>query len=363
MTAIRSVTLHCAENGSDKIYALAIEPKDDAFVVTFANGRRGSTLTKGLKTKDPVDEAKASKVFEKTMNEKIAKGYKVVGGDAGGGAAALQGDLEQRSTGFAPMLCNPVEAAAIDALINDAGWLFQRKFDGERRGVIVANGETVGANRRGLSVPLPVAVANYAATISPDMILDGEMLGDRFVVFDVLRLHGVDLRDKRLDIRLAALEALDLEDDGQRPIFAAASKTAAQEKRDLLAALKAANLEGVVAKYAQGAYRAGRPASGGDWVKFKFVETLSAIVESCNAQRSVNLALIGADGARIAVGAVTIPANHDVPPVGAVVEVRYLYAYEFGSLYQPVYLGRRDDIDAAACLASQRKFAPADKAA
>jgi bifunctional non-homologous end joining protein LigD len=45
------------------------------------------------------------------------------------------------------------------------------------------------------------------------------------------------------------------------------------------------------------------------------------------------------------VGSVAIPVNHEVPKVGDHIEVRYLYAYRGGSLYQPVYLGKRDDAD------------------
>ena len=41
----------------------------------------------------------------------------------------------------------------------------------------------------------------------------------------------------------------------------------------------------------------------------------------------------------------TIPANFPIPPVGALVEVRYLYCFpNGGSLFQPVYLGVRDDL-------------------
>jgi bifunctional non-homologous end joining protein LigD len=56
------------------------------------------------------------------------------------------------------------------------------------------------------------------------------------------------------------------------------------------------------------------------------------------------------------VGNVTIPANHSIPAKGAIVEVRYLYAYPGGSLFQPVYLGKRDDVDMRACTVSQLKF-------
>jgi len=56
------------------------------------------------------------------------------------------------------------------------------------------------------------------------------------------------------------------------------------------------------------------------------------------------------------VGNVTIPPNQPVPNLGAVVEVRYLYAYPDGSLYQPVYLGERSDVDVTECVVSQMKF-------
>ena len=43
------------------------------------------------------------------------------------------------------------------------------------------------------------------------------------------------------------------------------------------------------------------------------------------------------------VGNCTIPTNHPFPETGAFVEIRYLYAFRGGSLYQPVYKGERGD--------------------
>lgn len=60
-------------------------------------------------------------------------------------------------------------------------------------------------------------------------------------------------------------------------------------------------------------------------------------------------------------GNVTIPPNHPVPVVRQVVEVRYLYATEAGILYQPVYLGEREDIEPTDCVRSQLKFKPASE--
>ena len=75
------------------------------------------------------------------------------------------------------------------------------------------------------------------------------------------------------------------------------------------------------------------------------------------AQQAMALALL--DGQkRIAVGNVTIPPNAAVPVAGEVIEARYLYAYKGGSLYQPVFIGVRDDIDASACTMTQLKFKP-----
>jgi bifunctional non-homologous end joining protein LigD len=103
-------------------------------------------------------------------------------------------------------------------------------------------------------------------------------------------------------------------------------------------------------------YTPGRPNSGGPQLKFKFCATLSAVVAKVNARRSVEVRLF--NGKRwIACGNVTIPANHDIPKVGAVVEVRYLYAHrESNALYQPVYLGLRDDVEPGECRVSQLKY-------
>ena len=90
-------------------------------------------------------------------------------------------------------------------------------------------------------------------------------------------------------------------------------------------------------------------------MKHKFVATLSAVVAKVNAQRSVGLRLLNHEGWQ-AIGNVTIPANHKVPAVGAVVDVRFLYAYPDGSLYQPVYLGERSDVRHEECVVSQLKF-------
>jgi bifunctional non-homologous end joining protein LigD len=68
-----------------------------------------------------------------------------------------------------------------------------------------------------------------------------------------------------------------------------------------------------------------------------------------NLARSVALACFNGNTG-IPVGNVTIPTNKAIPVVGAFVEVLYLYYYEGGSLYQPIYKEERlDDCDETDC--------------
>jgi bifunctional non-homologous end joining protein LigD len=72
---MQNITLYFEQGSSNKVYQAAIEPKNGLFVVNFAFGRRGSTLNSGTKTDVPVDEQTASRIFEKLVAEKKAKGY------------------------------------------------------------------------------------------------------------------------------------------------------------------------------------------------------------------------------------------------------------------------------------------------
>jgi bifunctional non-homologous end joining protein LigD len=88
----------------------------------------------------------------------------------------------------------------------------------------------------------------------------------------------------------------------------------------------------------------------------KFHETALFIVTKLNDQRSVSL-MLWENGKVRPSGHVTIPPNHEIPKPGEIVECRYLYAFkESGSIYQPVFLGRRHDIFHEECTTSQLKY-------
>jgi hypothetical protein len=87
---------------------------------------------------------------------------------------------------------------------------------------------------------------------------------------------------------------------------------------------------------------------------------LAIVAGNNGSKRSVALELF--EGGRcIGIGNVTIPSNHKIPAGGDLVEMTYLYAYPGGSLYQPVYVGKQDDLVPAACTIRQLKFKPADE--
>jgi len=99
-----------------------------------------------------------------------------------------------------------------------------------------------------------------------------------------------------------------------------------------------------------------RPHRGETQLKPKFHETACFIVTKPNDQRSVSL-MLWENGKVRPSGHVTIPPNHKIPKPGEIVECRYLYALkESGSIYQPVFLGRRHDIFHEECTTTQLKY-------
>jgi bifunctional non-homologous end joining protein LigD len=214
-----------------------------------------------------------------------------------------------------------------------------------------------------VTVGLPQPVVACALTIgSTPWLMDGECIGDAFVAFDLLESLGVDRRAEPYRERLDALYQMPVLGPDQ-PILFIRTATRTTDKRAMLTELRRQNKEGIVFKRIAAPYTPGRPASGGDQLKLKFTATASCIVAGVNgAKRSVRLELLGPageSGGRVGVGNVTIPANQPIPATGTIVEVRYLYAYPDGALYQPVYLSPRNDVDLSACTTRQLKLKPA----
>jgi bifunctional non-homologous end joining protein LigD len=349
MEAQHRVTLYCREGSSDKVYQVAIAPADKLFIVNFAYGRRGSTLTTGTKTSSPVDYDAARKIFTKLVDEKKAKGY------TEGEDGTPSQHTSKQSSGLLPQLLNPIEETEVERLLYDDDYCAQEKFDGRHILVRKQAAQIEGINKKGLVVGLPEPLFQVIKQYGADVVLDGESVGDTYHAFDLLVLDGVDIRAWPYRERLAALMNL-LAGVQQTVIRFVDTAFTTQQKRTMLDQLRQDRKEGIVFKRLHAPYTPGRPNSGGSQLKHKFCATLSAVVAKVNRQRSVELKLRGNGGWR-SCGNVTIPANHDIPKVGMVVEVRYLYAFKAsGVLFQSVYLGPRDDVDPAECQVSQLKY-------
>ena len=347
-----TTTLYYRRGPSDKIYHAEVVEIDDGFGVSFAYGRRGSTLQTGMKTNTPVSFDEAKKIYDKIVREKTAKGY-----TPGANGTPYDGtENAQRNTGILPQLLNPIDDALAEVLIADPNYWMQQKMDG-RRVLIQATDTVTGINRKGLTIALPKNVVESAAEIGVPFIIDGEAVGNWFYAFDLLSLNGRDCRSNPFRERHDKLFNLIGQGSGAIELLETFNRTA--EKTDAFERLKSKNAEGVVFKLTDAPYTPGRPASAGPQLKFKFVATGSFIVAGVNiGKRSVGLEALNDKGKSVYVGNVTVPANQKIPAVGTIAEVRFLYAFREGCLYQPVMLGVRDDIDVKDCTTAQLKYKP-----
>jgi len=345
---METITLYFKQGSSDKVYQASIEPQDGKYVVNFAYGRRGTTLQTGTKTSSPVDYEAAKAIYDKLVKEKTGKGY------TPGADGTPYKNNDKQSTGILPQLLNPIEEAHLPRFIRDPAWWLQQKFDGKRLLIQKHDGIVTGINKLGLSVAVPSTVENAAKVFAYDFIIDGEAVGDVLYAFDLLSMDGKMVTERAYTDRY--LHLLNLLAPGQQQhIKFVESAYMPKQKREMLDRLRDQNAEGVVFKNLLAPYTPGRPASGGSQFKFKFCESASFIVGKVNGKRSVSLKLF--DGTDlVSVGNVTIPPNKQIPKPNEVVEVRYLYAFRGGSIFQPVYQWSRDDIKQEECSVDQLKF-------
>jgi bifunctional non-homologous end joining protein LigD len=345
---MEQTTLYYRQGASDKVYQASIEPRGNQYIVAFAYGRRGATLQTGIKTQTPVDMESARAIYEKLLREKASKGY-----TPGENGTPYQ-HTDKQISGFLPQLLNPIENDEVERLILDPLFVMQEKFDGQRILIQKEGAAIHGINRKGLVCGIASVLINEVASIPGDCVLDGECIGEVYWVFDILMLHGTDVRSQCYRDRLSALTQIVSKEFGFIKLVDNANDVT--EKRALLEKLRGERREGVVFKHLEAPYTPGRPNSGGAQAKHKFYATASFVVGAVNQKRSVSLQLLNGK-TPVGAGNVTIPPNHAVPKVGAVVEVRYLYAFkESGIIYQPVYLGERSDIDPSECVVEQLKY-------
>jgi bifunctional non-homologous end joining protein LigD len=361
------ISLHCIEGGSDKIYELSIEPVgEDRFSVTYANGKRGSKLVGGSKTPNglPVGYDEAKKIVEQVLAQKIKGGYNPINSLSGhldiskvSNSRLRDGDTGLR---FKELIaCNGDDH--VKEMIESLDYLAQEKFNGERRPIIFdtrISDKPFGTNRNGIMVELPENIASAFAYIGNKFVIDGEIMGDRYVMYDILQIDENDLRDEICLNRIELMQEFyknSIIPAAKNKFEIAYTAVFPEQKLNLYNKVKTKNGEGLVFKTVFGKYMAVRDQNQ---IKAKFWNSLSAVVTGLNQnKRSVGLCLFE-DGKRVDVGNVTVPSNMDIPEAGSVVEVIYLHAMPNGGLISPTLERVRNDVLPTECTTDQRVMKP-----
>ncbi len=350
---MKSASLRFTQGGSDKVYNCGVRKAmpEGTFIVVATWGRYGQTLQVGQKCK-PTTLAEAEACFTKVVKEKIEKGYKpAIESEESIPAAvvAFAEDVAKKNPStpvYLPQLLNSISEGQAQALMRNPHIGAQRKYDGVRRILIKRGDQVTSLNKKGIQRAIATEIADYAKQVKGDFVMDGEAIGPDFYAFDLLERDGEDLRSLAYGTRYNALLKIIGGPNGW-PIHPVPMAIGEKQIRKYLADLRNINAEGIVFKDLLAPYVAGDKHEA-QW-KLKFVATCSAIVVAQNEQRSVALALYNEKREGIGIGNVTIPPNHPVPAPGSVVECRYLNWIPGGALYQPVYLGTREDVSQEEC--------------
>lgn len=256
-----------------------------------------------------------------------------------------------------PQLLNMIDEQTALGFLGIENWGMQEKMDGVH--IIVdttGNGQVKFYNKKGQRKTLDQEFTNkmqaYCDNLNFYVILDGELVGSTFYAFDILQKGNNDLTGYPYFTRYNELRTLPGYGIRIVPLHTGTDKQTVYDQ------FKAEGREGVVFKRLSARYVSGRPSSGGDMLKYKFYNTASCrVAYRSTGKHSVGLILWSPETHNwVDVGNVTIPTKTPLPAPGSIIEVRYLYAYRKGSLYQPNYLGTRDDVLQLECTTTQLKY-------
>jgi len=369
-TVVSSIRLFFQEGSSDKVYhATIIETEPGKHTVEVEWGRRGGGLNKGKKAIGVSLEA-ARKAYDRLVREKTGKGYQemteavrpaaVAPPEGEGSGSKVQG--RRARTGQAAQLLNAIDEDALARHLEDDAMLAQQKLDGNR--ILVHVRDTIIAtNRAGELTTLHDAIASGLGELPEGTVLDGEVLADPkgpiYWLFDVLQVGAEDVRGLGYADRWTRLYE-ELEPGLSGPVRVLPVARGARQKKDLFDRVVAARAEGVVFKQGRAPYKPGRPASGGTQLKYKLTKSADVVLLS-NAGNAYQMAVYDGrtlrDVGKVFAGT-TNESRATIDELLArgerpIAEVRYLYATDDENLFQPVFVGLRDDKTAKECTRAQ----------
>lgn len=357
--------MHSTKNGADKDYNLHLEPDGQGkWRLIYENGKHGAALKRKEKIEGSVPYEQAKAAFDASVKDKMKSGGYM---PQGAGVAYQDVVPADRVSGIEPQLLKTISTDLVHQRMADSAWMWQEKKDGERRMIrkttegegAAAKVTVIGTNRDGLIVPIPKELADAVAALPlPFCVLDGEDMGQgRYAAFDLVATPDDPAGQRRCEDRYLALHSLLRAAPSPYWVAVATAFTPAAAKAMNKAVFHAGG-EGLVGKRKDAPYT---PGVSEDQFKFPYLERATVYVESHDgSKRSVHIAVLDSDGKSMPLKKVTIPANYDIPPVNAIVDVEYLYAHATGGLAQPRYKGVRNDRQLEHCVVSQLKYKSAD---
>ena len=315
-----------------------------------------------------VYRANGSRTTSSATPAKLAAGYgawELVDGDTLAPTSSPAPAAVQAAAAayIAPQLALEAELTMIPTLVQNDDVVFEQKLDGNRVLLVSpgGNSEPIALTRNGqpYTKGLPRAVREWRfpeGNAHGAMVLDGELVGDTYWVFDMPKSAATS-DDTPLSVRRYALE--------QVWPFIGARCTAmrlvpqaktAEEKQALYDTAVQNNFEGLIAKRKNALYRWGGRTE--EWLKLKFTTTADVFVTAVRDDGKESVALGVYDGTDVIdVGRASLigKEKRGVISKGDVLEVRYLYVGANGRLYQPTIMRRRTDKPIHECNTQQLK--------
>lgn len=360
------IYMHSTKDGANKDYNLHLVPDEGGtglWRLTYENGPHLAALKAKPKIEGAVAYEVAKKEFDKVVAEKMKKsGYQEIGGDV-----QFQNVVPQeRRSGIEPQLLETIPDAEALARMDDPAYTWEEKKDGQRRPIRKSTSESgvvtvIGTNRDGLIVPIPKDLeAAVAALPIASCTLDGEDMGyGRYAAFDLISCPEDPHGQRRYEVRRDAVREL-LRAAPSSCWVAIQYADTPEGVKQLDADVRARGGEGLVGKRKDAPYSPGMNSK--DQFKYPYLARVTCYVEGHDGtKRSVKIAVLDAKGEPVSLKKVTVPVNHQMPEVGTIVDIEYLYAYQSGGLAQPRYIGVREDRRREHCVATQLKFKQEDE--
>lgn len=252
-----------------------------------------------------------------------------------------------------PNLAQPAEIEYAVSLLSNPQWHKTQKVDGVRMILQVHDGKVYGINRKGSLMVIPGNIGKAFQHFDGEWCFDGEVLHNRYYIFDMPRALDVVDIDMPHKYRRATLEDLFPKLDMPDFIQLLPSYTAAEESITMAQKLLESNREGVVLKRGDAPYSPGKRTD--NVLKLKFVKDIDAIVIDTNVDGKYNMALglVKEDGKLQEIAHVSALTGDGMCEIGQVVTVTFLYVSDDNHLVQPTKPRLRTDKTPQECVWGQ----------